>query len=80
MTDHKELEKVYKLNLENDIIQYIAGQLNVDLRRAMDMYYSSNLSEQIEAGICGIENLDFKLLGDDLIENELKKECQDARK
>lgn len=73
MTDYKELEKTYRQNLENDIIQYIAARLNIDLRNAMNKYYSSKLSAQIEEGIYGIENLDYKILSEDLIENEIKK-------
>ena len=37
----------------------------------MDKYYSSKLAKQIESGENGIENLDYKNLAEDLIENEL---------
>ena len=37
----------------------------------MDKYYFSKLAKQIESGENGIENLDYKNLAEDLIENEL---------
>ena len=37
----------------------------------MKTYYSSKLSVLIETGKNGIENLDYKYLAEDLIENEL---------
>jgi hypothetical protein len=36
----------------------------------MDIYYHSRLAEQIEEGKYGIENMDYKYLVQDLIENE----------
>ena len=36
----------------------------------MKIYYESRLSKQIEAGENGIDNLDYKNLAEDLIENE----------
>ena len=72
MVDKKELEEVYKQNLENDIINAISKIKKIELRKAFDVYYSSKLPEQIEKGEYGIENLDAKYLAEDLIENELK--------
>ena len=43
---------------------------NISRRKAMDIYYKSRLSEQIQAGQYGIENMDYKYLAEDLIENE----------
>ena len=43
---------------------------NISRRKAMDVYYKSRLSEQVQAGQYGIENLDYKYLAEDLIENE----------
>ena len=71
MVDKKELEEVYKQNLENDIINAISKIKKIELRKAFDVYYSSKLAEQIEKGEYGIENLDAKYLAEDLIENEL---------
>ena len=39
-------------------------------RKAMDIYYRSKLAKQIEQGIYGIENMDYKYLAEDLLENE----------
>lgn len=71
MVDKEQLTLVYKQNLENDIIKHIAEIKSIDLRQAIDIYYSSKLAEQILEGQCGIENMDAKYLAEDLIENEL---------
>lgn len=70
MADTKQIEEIYKQNLENDIIKAIAQIKGIELRKAFDVYYSSKLAMQIAEGICGIENMDAKYLADDLIENE----------
>ena len=43
MVDKKQLEEVYKQNLENDIINAISEMKGIDLRKAFDIYYSSNV-------------------------------------
>lgn len=70
MVDRKQLEEIYKQNLENDIINEIAKIKGIELRKAINIYYSSKLAEQIENGSYGIENMDVKYLAEDLIENE----------
>ena len=70
MVNKKQLEEFYKQNLENDIINTISEMKGIDLRKALDIYYSSRLSEQILNDIYGIENMDAKYLAEDLIENE----------
>lgn len=70
MVDKKQLEAVYKQNLENDIICEISEIKGIDLRKALDIYYSSKLAEQISEGKYGIENMSPKYLAEDLIENE----------
>lgn len=70
MTDRNHLSEVYKQNLENDIIRVIADMKQLELRKALDIYYSSKLAEQIADGSYGIENMDAKYLAEDLIENE----------
>ena len=65
-----DLEVVYRQNLEPSIIECIAERKNISQRKAMDIYYKSKLSEQIQAGQYGIENLDYKCLAEDLIDNE----------
>ena len=70
MTNYEDLTAVYRQNLEESIIACLAKMKTLDLRKAMDIYYKSKLSEQIQAGQYGIENLDYKYLAEDLIENE----------
>ncbi len=70
MADLKQMEDIYKQNLENDIIKAIAKIKGIELRKAIDIYYSSKLASQIAEGTCGIENMDAKYLAEDLIENE----------
>lgn len=65
-----DLGSIYRQNLEPSIIEYLAEMKNIPQRIAMDVYYKSRLSEQIQAGLYGIENLDYKYLAEDLIENE----------
>lgn len=52
------------------IIEYLASRNNISQRKAMDIYYKSRLSKQIQTGQYGIENLDYKYLAEDLIDNE----------
>lgn len=70
MADSKQMDVIYKQNLENDIIKEIARLKAIDLRSAIGIYYSSKLASQIAEGNCGIENMDAKYLAEDLIENE----------
>lgn len=70
MVNNQQLTEIYKQNLENDIILTIARLKDIEIRKAFDVYYSSKLAEQIELGVCGIENMDAKYLAEDLIENE----------
>ena len=67
MTDKTSLSDFYRQKLEVSIIEYLAEKLKIDLRDAMRIYYESRLSKQIENGI---DNLDYKNLAEDLIENE----------
>ena len=72
MIDKKQLDEIYKQNLENDIINVISEIKGIDLRKAFDIYYSSKLAEQISNNSYGLENMDAKYLAEDLIENEPK--------
>ncbi len=72
MTNLEELDFIYKQNLETDIIDYLAKLLNINLRDAMEKYYSSKLANQIAQNENGINNLDYKNLVEDLIDTELK--------
>lgn len=66
------MDFIYKQDLETRIIMYLAEIKDLDLRKAMDIYYRSRLSVEIEQGQYGIENLDYKYLAEDLVENELE--------
>lgn len=70
MINKKNIDFIYKQNLEESIIEYLSRKKNLELRQAMDIYYRSRLSKQIEQGTYGIENMDYKYLAEDLIENE----------
>lgn len=70
MIDKEILSLEYKQNLEESLIAYLAKIKKIELRRAMDIYYRSKLAVQIEEGLFGIENLDYKYLANDLLENE----------
>lgn len=75
MTNKDNLDFLYKQNLEESIIQFLAEMKQLELRQAMDIYYRSRLAEQIELGTYGIENMDYKYLVQDLIENEPQLFC-----
>ena len=66
----KELEAIYIQSLEINLIQYLAEQLQIDNRKAMNIYYNSKLCQQIHEGVYDIQYLDYKYLAEDLIENE----------
>ena len=70
MIEKEKLDKVYKELLEEKIIAYLAEQRNTPIRKALDIYYRSQLSQQINDGKYGIENMDYRYLGQDLMENE----------
>lgn len=70
MQSRKDIDYVYKQNLEESIIEYLSKEKKLELRQAMDIYYQSRLAKQIEQGTYGIENMDYKYLAQDLIENE----------
>jgi squalene cyclase len=68
--DLNALEGIHKELLEKDIIDNIAQLKSIDMREAMDIYYRSKLSKQVDQGEYGIQYLDAKNLADDLIEHE----------
>lgn len=70
MVDKTALAETYKEMLEEDIISELAKRKDIPLREAMDIYYKSKLSQQINDGSYGIENMDYRYLVQDLIENE----------
>ena len=60
----------YRQDLETAIIRELSRMKKMNLRAATDVYYSSRLSGQIAQGLYGIDNLDYKYLAEDLVENE----------
>ena len=60
----------YKERLEERIIAHLAEIKGISLEEAMDAYYRSRLADQITKGLYGIENMDYKYLAEDLVENE----------
>lgn len=70
MVNNKDLEQIYLQNLEESIVEYLAESLQIDFRKATDIYYKSKLSEQITNNQYGIANLDYKYLVEDLLINE----------
>lgn len=70
MMDPDVLEKIYLERLEEYLIAHLAKVRNVSLRKAMDIYYNSKLSEDIYKGTHNIQYLDEKILVDLLIQRE----------
>lgn len=60
----------YRQGPETAIIRELSRMKKMSLRAATDIYYSSRLCGQISQGLFGIDNLDYKYLAEDLIENE----------
>lgn len=70
MVERKDLDEYYIQCLEEDIIKYLSLRKKINMRKSMDIYYNSKLSVMIEYQQYGIENMDYKYLVEDLIENE----------
>lgn len=64
------IKRVYIENLEEQIIDCLADKLGCSYRKAMDIFFKSKLSSQIERCEYGIENMDYRYLVEDLLENE----------
>lgn len=60
----------YTEELDERIIDYLSQIRSIPRETAMDVYYRSRLSSQIADRKFGIENLDYKYLAEDLVENE----------
>ena len=60
----------YKERLEERIIAYLSEIKGISIESSMDAYYRSRLATQIAKGLYGIENMDYKYLAEDLVENE----------
>lgn len=64
------LEKIYQENLEERIITYLAEKYDFPYVKAIDIYYSSKLSDKIYNGEEGVQYLDYKVLVQILSETE----------
>lgn len=73
------LEKVYQEKLEERLIAYLAEMCNFSYEKAMDIYYSSKLSDKIYLGKDGIQYLDYKVLVRILLETEKELLNQDQQ-
>ena len=60
--DENILEQIYQEKLEERIIAQITADRSVSLEKAMDIYYSSELADQIHQGMEGIQYLDYRVL------------------
>lgn len=70
MIKKEELDKTYKELLEEKIVNHLSEKKSIPVRQAMDIYYRSKLSQQINDSEFGIENMDYRYLVNDLIDNE----------
>lgn len=64
------LEKIYQERLEERLISYLAKKNNISLRKAMDIYYHSEMAEKIHTGTYGVQYLDYKVLAQMLMDSE----------
>ena len=70
MTDGNVLEQTYREALEESIVAHLSEVKDLSLEQAMDVYYSSNLSEKINDGKNDIQYLDYRNLVRILLETE----------
>ena len=68
--NEETLENVYQENLEERIVAHLAEKCGFSYEKAMDIYYSSKLSDKIYIGKEGIQYLDYKVLVQILMETE----------
>ena len=61
---------IYKQELENDIIHNISEIKNIGIRKAMDLYYSSNTANKIAMMKDSIDTMDAKKLAKDIIRSK----------
>ena len=60
--DLDKVQKIYKRELENKIICNIANMKTCELRKAMEIYYSSNVPGKIEKAGGDVKELDVRAL------------------
>ena len=64
------VQKIYKRELENKIIFNIASVKKCELRKAMDIYYSSNIPEKIEKEMGDVNKLDVQALAKEVVKRK----------
>ena len=64
------LERVYQENLEERLIEHLAKTCGFFYDMAMDLYYTSKLSDKIYLVKDGIQYLDYKVLVQIFLETE----------
>lgn len=67
-----KVQKIYKRELENKIICNIASVKKCELRKAMDIYYSSNVPEKIEKEMGDVKKLDVQALTKEIVKRKRK--------
>jgi len=65
-TMSKNLDDIYIQSLETDIIKYLSDVNGYDIRKAMDVYYGSNVCAAIHNGLYNIQYLDYKYLAEEI--------------
>ena len=68
--DENLLERLYQERLEERIIAELSEKNGISLEKAMQVYYSSKLSDKIHSGTEGVQYLDYKVLAQILAETE----------
>ena len=68
--DENLLERLYQERLEERIIAELSEKNGISLEKAMQVYYSSKLSDKIHSGTEGVQYLDYKVLAQILTETE----------
>ena len=53
MINKKNIDFIYKQNLEESIIEYLSREKNLELRQAMDIYYHSRLQNRSNRELMG---------------------------
>ena len=53
MRSEKDIDYVYKQNLEESIIEYLSKEKKLELRQAMDIYYQSRLANRLNRELMG---------------------------
>lgn len=62
----KNLDEIYIQSLETDIIRYLSSERGIDIRKAMDVYYGSDVCAAIHDGLYDIQYLDYKYLAEEI--------------